>query len=150
MHVNPSLSCAFANIEGIGSYSNPVQALLTFCKSQLFISTNASPFLTKKTELHFLEPTCFYSFSAGPEVPRGTPGSSGHSKKWVRYGTELAAYIQENKLGEIATIGPRENKRYHPGCNCQVWLWHPDKDALFHWFTQITKSVSTSNEELPF
>jgi hypothetical protein len=78
--------------------------------------------------------TCFYAFVAGPEVPATAPGGSHHSKAWVKYGTEFAEFIRENKLGEVVTVGPKPNKKHHPKSTAQAWLWSPDQSAVEAWW----------------
>lgn len=125
-------SCAGSGISGLGSFDNPKEAMLAFCISELGSSTGF-------TAQHFALLTPFYVFIAGPEVPRDHPNGSHHSKLWVKYGTEFAAFIIENGLGEIATTPAKFNLKFHPTSTCQVWLWSPDQDAMVKWYKKALK-----------
>lgn len=120
-------SCAIMSLEKIGSCSGPVEVLTTLCESEL-------------GKLHKFRDTygtlaCFFVFSAGPEVK-----GFGHSKShWLRYGTEFAKYLVDNKLGEVVTLGPKRNLKHHPKTTAQIWVWSPDQKAVEKWWTNQQK-----------
>lgn len=120
--------CGVSAIANLGSHKNAEEAMKQFCKAELVGYGDA-----------FVIPNVYYVFTAGPEVPAGQPGSSHHSKAWVKYGTEFAAYIVEHGLGDIATLGQHLNLKYHPNTTCQVWLWHPNAKALKAWWKGVNK-----------
>ncbi len=124
-------SCAAAPIENLGEHANALDAMSAFCRLAL---GNIAEF-TKKYQTLFT----FYVFIAGPEVAAGEPGSSHHSKPWVKYGTEFAAFIEENKLGLVSTLPPRLNLKFHPKSTAQIWIWHPDQTALENWWKNQSK-----------
>lgn len=53
------------------------------------------------------------------------------------YAEQFADYIKENKLGDLVTYGSVDNKKYHPGRQCQVWIWIPDRKALDAWWRSL-------------
>ncbi len=120
-------SCAVSAISELGDLKNAKEAMKIFCRHELGSKDDFGSVYSKLA--------CFYVFSAGPEVPAGQPGSSHHSKAWVRYGTEFAEFIEENELGEIATTGQKKNLKHHPSTTAQVWIWSPDQKALEKWWT---------------
>lgn len=67
----------------------------------------------------------FYVFTAGDEEK---------DKAYGAYGTKFAAFIEKEKLGVVVSPGKFENRKNHPGRNCQAWLWHPDQPALERWW----------------
>jgi hypothetical protein len=125
-------SCAVAAISDIGSHRNPVDILQAFCSHELGIK---DAYTTKYSAL-----TNFYLFCAGPEVKSTEKGGSHHSKNhWPRYGTEFAAYLVENGLGEVASVGPKLNLKHHKETTAQAWLWSPNQKALEKWWNANQK-----------
>lgn len=121
-------SCAVAGISDLGRHTGATAAMIDFCKSQLGAGRTKFSKADKRT---YPTLTTFYVFCAGPEEP-----GHGHSKKWVRYGTEFAAFIKKHKLGEVVTVGPKPNAKYHATTTAQVWLWSPDQKAVETWWTK--------------
>ena len=120
-------SCAVGSIANVGGCKNPVDVLKQVCSAEL---GKLSQFRKEYPKL-----TCFYVFCAGPEVPKEHPNGSHHSKAhWLTYGTDLARYITENKLGEIVTLGPKFNAKHHPNTTAQVWVWSPNQKAVEKWW----------------
>lgn len=119
-------ACTTAGIAGLGN-SGPTakHAMLEWCRTQLAANSQYS----RPGVPVYIQPESHYIFTAGPEEP-----GHGHSKPWVKYGTEFAQLIEEQGLGKIVTTGAILNKKYHPGTTCQTWLWQPDKDALVRWY----------------
>jgi hypothetical protein len=121
-------ACTTGSIANLGAHKNAEEAMREFCRLVLGLG-NSSKYGGSTPA----EPDTYWVFTAGPEVP-----GHGHSKSWVRYGTEFAQYIIDHKLGDITTLAPRLNKKYHPTTTCQTWLWAPDKDALSAWYHVLT------------
>lgn len=126
-------SCAGSSIHSLGSHTGPGEAMSQFCKLELgeydkFAGVQAWRLLAP-----------FYVFIAGPEVKAGQPGSSHHSKAWVKYGTEFAAFILENGLGQVATLAPKLNAKHHATTTCQIWIWSPDQEAMGRWWERMKK-----------
>jgi ribosomal protein S27AE len=121
-------SCAAHSIDNLGSMTDAESAMVSFYKSQIGTKGKWS------VDSNIL--ACHYIFIAGPEVK-----GKGHSKEWVKYGTEFAAFIRAHKLGRLVTLPKVVNKRYHPDTNCQVWLWQPDQKALEAWWKDLSKEV---------
>ena len=119
-------SCAAGAITNLGEHKNGLHAMKEFCTTNLGFK---SVFTKEYSKL-----LNFYVFIAGPEVPLGQPGSSHHSKEWVKYGTEFALFIKENELGELATVGPKPNAKYHKTTTAQIWLWSPNQAAMEAWW----------------
>jgi hypothetical protein len=118
-------ACSTNAIMNLGRHENAKDALLRVCQLDL---------LGFKGAIQLLPP--FYIFSAGPEIP-----GQAHSKPWVKYGTEFAAYLVENGLGEVATCGQKLNKKYHPTTTCQVWIWSPNQEAVVKWWEANKKDA---------
>jgi hypothetical protein len=135
MNVKPyyNNSCAVSAIEGLGDCRNAVQAMQFFCRTELGV---LGSFIKNYGQL-----ACFYTFCAGPEVPSSAPGGSHHSKAWVRYGTEFAAFITTHELGEVVTVGPKKNLKHHPKSTAQLWTWSPDREALIAWWENHQKET---------
>lgn len=133
MNINQFVgSCALGSIERFGDLKGIGEVLKQFCKETLGEKCSYAPNYSKLQ--------CFYVFTAGPEVPSTAPGGSHHSKNhWPKYGTELAAYIVDNKLGEIATLGPKKNEKFHSTSTAQVWIWSPDQKAMESWWDKYQK-----------
>lgn len=110
-------SCAGAGISDLGSHTDALDAMLNFCNQELGLGKC------------LLAP--FYVFIAGPEK-----SGSGHSKRWVKYGTEFAAYIAENNLGVVVSPGAKLNLKYHADTTCQTWVWSPDQKAMEAWYQE--------------
>jgi hypothetical protein len=128
-------SCAVASIADIGSHKDPVGVLIAFCKGELGVKD------VYRKQYGIL--TNFYVFCAGPEVKSTEKGGSGHSKNhWPRYGTEFAAYLVENELGEVVTLGPKLNAKHHSTSTAQVWVWSPDQKAVEKWWDKQQKRSS--------
>jgi hypothetical protein len=133
-------SCAVGSIEQIGLHTGVEEVFATFCKTSLgagnrYGAANAYAVLQ-----------CFYIFSAGPEVKSDEKGGSHHSKNhWPRYGTEFAQFLVDNNLGMVATLGQRENKRNHPGCTSQLWMWAPNQQACETWWNTYQKDRGNIN-----
>lgn len=119
-------SCAVSGILDLGNHKNALAAMKAFCVKEL---AGAGRYVSSKASFPMLTP--YYVFVAGPEV-----SGKDHSKNWVKYGTEFAAYIAENGLGDVATVGPKKNLRYHPDTTCQVWAWSPNQKAVEKWWTE--------------
>ena len=120
-------SCAVASIATIGSCTGPEDVLKRFCKTELGERSSY------RKDYRIL--TSYYVFCAGPEVTSKAKGGSHHSKDhWPRYGTELAAYILSNGLGEVVTVGPKKNLKHHKDTTAQVWVWSPDQKAMERWW----------------
>lgn len=127
-------SCAGADICGLGQHKNAEDAMFAFCSSQLGSPDKGD--LLKTVRKKYEKLYSFYTWIAGPEVPKGAKGSSHHCKDWVRYGTEFAEFIEANGLGKVATLGQKLNAKFHPTTTCQVWLWSPDQKACETWWTE--------------
>jgi hypothetical protein len=122
-------SCAVSSLSAVGSCKNPIDVLTRFCKQELGV---IAEYQTAYTKL-----ACFYVFCAGPEVKSTEKGGTGHSKNhWPKYGTELAQYIKDCKLGEIVTLGPKLNLKHHSTSTAQLWAWSPDQQAVEAWWTK--------------
>ena len=122
-------SCAASSIENLGMCKNAEDAMEKFCKLELCKDTRYDV-----SGFNILAP--FYVFIAGPEKP-----GYGHSKNWVKYGTEFAAFIKDNGLGDIATHPAKVNKKYHPDTQCQIWLWNPNQSKISNWWVDHSKKV---------
>lgn len=124
-------SCAAAGIHDLGLCGNAENAMVEFCKRELIPGVNSfSPYRPGV----YTTVAAFYIFVAGPEEP-----GHGHSKPWVKYGTEFADYIASQQLGGITTLPAKLNSKYHPNTTCQVWLWSPDQQALQTWWENLIK-----------
>jgi hypothetical protein len=128
-------SCAVNGIVDLGTQASAVEAMKTFCRLQL---GNKSGF-TKA----YMTLINVYAFCAGPEE-----SGHGHSKPWVRYGTEFAAYIKQCGLGDVATIPAKKNLRYHPNTTAQVWIWSPNQKAMEEWWERAQGRIQPPVEEL--
>lgn len=126
-------SCAVSAIGNLGDLPNALAAMESFCLEQLGR-------IDSKFSKNYAKLTSYYLFSAGPEVALGEKGSSHHSKDWVKYGTEFAAFITDNELGTVATLGQKLNAKHHPTTTAQVWLWSPDQKAMVAWWDKRPKS----------
>lgn len=122
-------SCASSAIEDLGAHRDALDAMSYFCKNEL---GTLGGYIKKYGKL-----ACFYSFVAGPEVP-----GKGHSKPWVKYGTEFAQFIVDNKLGEIATLGPKKNSKHHSDTTAQVWMWSPNQESIEAWWSETLKGMN--------
>lgn len=122
-------SCACAAISSLSTQTDAYDAMYTFCKQNLGIKGSASKYGGIVRSYSKLPANI--AFVAGPEIP-----GKGHSSRtgWWKYGTEFAAFIEENKLGKVATPGPIINHAYHPDTTCQVWIWQPDQAAVEAWW----------------
>lgn len=86
-------------------------------------------------EKEVMKPNNRYAAAVPAGAKYSTPAahyvfSAGHED----YGQCFASYIEEHKLGALATVGRVENVKYHPRRMCQVWVWAPDKKALIAWY----------------
>lgn len=133
-------SCACLGIQSLGSETDAKSAMLAFCKTQLV----AAATLYGKPDSLYVTPNSFYVFVAGPEVP-----GYSHSKKWLKYGTEFATFIETNGLGPVVSPGQTINMKHHPSekTTCQTWVWMPDKAALIKWWE--ANNVEKPVEPLP-
>ena len=61
-------------------------------------------------------------------------------------GGKFAAFILKHKLGLIGTTVPATNKMTHPDRQAQAWIWTPDEDALFKWYTAHKADAPTPVE----
>lgn len=118
-------SCACGCIAQLSSEKNAESAMMSFVRSAI----HATRTKFKRSAGNYTNPYAHYVFVAGPERP-----NTGDRGYWSDYGTSFAAYIQEHKLGNVVTLPPVRNAKWHPGTTCQVWLWQPDKEALVKWF----------------
>lgn len=116
-------ACTTASISNLGLERNAERAMLTFCMKVM--GKRGGRFGTGG----FGPLESFYVYTAGPEE-----SGHGHSKKWVKYGTEFADLIRKEKLGRIVTCGAKLNKKYHPDTTCQTWLWSPIQERLEKWY----------------
>lgn len=151
MHIKTyfNASCAVSAIEDLGSCKNAADAMNQFCTLELG-KPDASGWNTFFTEL-----ASFYTFVAGPEVPKNHPNGSHWSRDhWVRYGSEFAQFIVDNKLGTVITLGQKYNFKHHPKTTAQVWLWNPDVKAVQEWWAKtlniaLPASHHDYNKQLP-
>lgn len=125
-------SCSTGPIAGLGTMPDAYHAMLKFCCIELARRNYYEGY----DQTNFRPTHTFYTFSAGPEEP-----GHGESKTWVKYGTEFAQFILDNKLGDVATLGPHKNVRYHPNTTCQLWIWRPDRAALIEWFKPLISKI---------
>lgn len=114
--------CAAQAISNLGGHSDPAEAMKYFCTQQIDATSRFGVDFSGSLN-------SFYVFVAGPEVP-----GKSHSKAWVKYGTEFAQFIVNNKLGTVQTLGPKINMKFHPDTTCQIWIWSPDDKAVFNWW----------------
>lgn len=138
-------SCAASGISNLSGSGSPLKAMQDFCKMELGAKNG------KFGPVSYGKLAAFYVFVAGPEVKLGQPGSSHHSKPWTKYGTEFAAFIEENNLGTVATLGQKLNLKHHASTTCQVWLWSPDQKRMEEWWKQegTPKPVPTPEAPIP-
>lgn len=107
-------SCAISTIDGIG-YTAPELVIKDFCKKTLLNVAREAKGI----------PFAHYTFCAGP----GT------------YGVKLAKYIEDNSLGQVATLGQIINPLYGGDHMCQAWLWNPNRAGLIAWWEAFGKTV---------
>ena len=124
-------TCTCYNISNLGMGKNAHNALAEVCAGHSKYNG-----WSRKPKLNTLP--AHFVFSAGPEDK-----GHGHSKEWVKYGTEFAAYIVEHKLGKIVTLPKIKNKKHHPDTYCQVWLWQPDQEAMEAFYNANYKQICT-------
>lgn len=125
----PCYSCAISGIDYLGSCADAVDAMRQFCKTEL--GAGFHRYDTKSDVKTYNTLMSWYVFVAGPEE-----AGHGHSKNWVKYGTEFAAYIKKHRLGKVATCPPVLNKKFHANTTCQTWVWCPNQKHLETWWTQ--------------
>jgi hypothetical protein len=123
-------SCAVASIANLGLEANAESAMRTFCSTEL---GKPNKFVTAE-DLTFNLLVNSYIFCAGPEIKKDEGGNHHSKDHWPKYGTEFAAYIVDNGLGEVVTNGPKLNKRHHPTHTAQLWSWSPKQEALEEWW----------------
>lgn len=122
-------SCCLATISDLGSGTDAHSSMVEFCTKELRPPNKFAP-----GQYVTLAP--YYIYCAGPEVPWNHENGSHHSKPWTKYGTEFTAFIVENGLGEVTTLGQKFNKKYHPTTTAQVWLWSPNQAAMEAWWAK--------------
>lgn len=117
-------SCAIQEIHGLKWFQgNPKGAMVSFCKANL-----GRPVVWK-----IVDPSgndkgapgalfSFYFFS-GP-IYKGK----------TSYGEQFAAFINQERLGNLVTTPAMINKAYHPDHANQIWIWMPDLKALTAWW----------------
>jgi hypothetical protein len=127
-------SCAAYAIQNLGSHKNALQAMHAFCKQTLGRGEESR--YGVKT---FEDIATHYIFIAGPEE-----GNKGHSKKWIKYGTEFAQFILDHQLGTVTTLPAKVNLKHHPDTTCQVWLWQPNQSALEGWYADLLDDLKTN------
>lgn len=118
-------ACNGHNITGLSVYeygARPSEnAMKEFFEQQILAPSNRYACAAAKQETQYHIPAAHYVFTAGPSA----------------YGQKFADYIEKHGLGKLATIGKVDNKKYHPGSNCQVWVWSPDRAALISWWEKL-------------
>lgn len=132
-------SCALGGIKDLADKSHKCakDAMITFCGLTLGFHNPLNKYQIRNAVGQFPKLTNFYVFTAGPEVPEDHPNGGAHSKPhWVKYGTEFTQFILDNGLGEVVTLGPKLNAKYHPTTYAQVWLWSPDQAKLEAWWLE--------------
>lgn len=120
-------SCAAIAIGNLGNCKGPEDAMKVFCKAQLILDNSRYGGGVSFNTLY-----TFYTFIAGPEKE-----GHYHSKTWVKYGTEFAAFLKKEKLGHVVTLPKKLNAKHHPDTTCQVWLWGPDQKAVEKWWKVV-------------
>lgn len=121
-------ACTTASIASLGFEKDAKSAMKTFCTKVLMPAPNRYASGSEK-KWGYSQIEAFYIYTAGPEE-----SGHGHSKVWVKYGTEFTQYIIDNELGPVMSPGPIINYKYHSDTTCQTWLWRPDRDALIKWW----------------
>lgn len=117
MYIRTLESCAIAEIDQLKSYPDSKAAMMAFCKQVfeggIWFRDN------KEDKARPGAMISFYVFSAPSNYP---------------YGENFAKLIKEEKFGDVWASEPRLNKAYHPDHSNKMWVWTPDRDALFCWY----------------
>ena len=133
LYIQGMSSCAVQEIACLGYHSSPEDAMMAFCRQTI----KNSPDCSKNGG---------YSVYTYGQTPEGNQGhyTQGLGENYVFHGVEdssfntgyasrFAKFIEENKLGVVFGGEKVNNHRYHPDHKTQVFVWNPDRAAVFAW-----------------
>lgn len=133
---NPTTCCALREFFDIKDCGSPHNTLVEFCK------------LIKNYKGDIADPGAFILFSGIESITTtectcseaeletyGCECTSGRdAEEPVGYGSALAAYIKEHKLGTVVGSPAKFNTRNEPTHSDRVWVWAPDFENLKVWW----------------
>lgn len=109
--------CAFQEISGV-SYGDPLDLMKSFCGQAL----NETP----RYRSQYANVGTLYSFYIFSDV--------SYSRGAVTNGHKFAAFIKENKLGQVITTPAVSNRAFHDDHSNVVWIWMPNVKNLKAWW----------------
>lgn len=134
MDLVSTASCGVKEIDGLSSIDSAIEAMREFCEIVFAKPNNffLSNFVKEPEPLMY----CYYLFTAAVYDQKAfTNKVTGKlSRLYSPYGDEFAAFITENKLGQLFGGEAIHNKSFHPDHSNKAWLWAPDREALKAWW----------------
>jgi len=139
-------SCLVQEIVSLGSHKTPLEAMAQFCKQTIKNKKDCAPNggynaynwsdegsgnkggYTEGLNEHYV----FHGVENDKENYRGTKNG---------YASRFAAFITENNLGNVHGGDLAANHRYHTDHICQVFVWNPDRVAVFKWWADYNKAA---------
>lgn len=140
LYIQGMSSCAVQEIVGISEYRSPVEMMKAFCKQTLSNRGDCRPnggysaygYFAHKIEGNKGAYTDGlgenYVFHGVEKYKADSYGETGG------YASKFAAWITEQKLGNVHGGDPVSNHRYHPDHLTRVFVWNPDREAVKAWW----------------
>lgn len=139
LYIQGMSSCAVQEIVGICNFKNGKEIMVAFCKQTLGNKGDCRPNGGYST----------YSYGAAKIAGNKGSYTDGLGENYVFHGVEkgnyytsngyaskFAAWITENKLGQVYGGDPVKNHRYHPDHLTRVFVWNPDREAVKAWWAE--------------
>ncbi len=147
-------SCAVQEIVGLSYHNTAEDAMIRFCKQTLGTNGDCKPDQGYSKYNYGDRDTVSsnkgsYAEGLGENYIFHGPvlyGSKGD------YCAKFAAYITENKLGDVVGGQAVINHRYHSSHKCRVYIWNPDRKAVIAFWEKhckVSAKVETIKIEDP-
>ena len=137
LYIQGMSTCAVQEIVSLSVHSSPLEAMMAFCRATIGDRGDCAPNGGYTA----------YSYGSANKDNKGNY-TDGLGENYIFHGVEnltpyggnkgyaskFAAFLIENKLGNVHGGDPSRNHRYHPDHITRVFVFNPDREAVFAWW----------------
>lgn len=126
MYIDETQCCAVMEIGNLQDHKTAKEAMLVFCRQELFDDPYSCYYREDSAKLSGL-----YTFTGViKHTDRSRVPLNG------KYGPAFATLIRRNHLGRITESISARNRRNHPTHVIRVWVWAPSERNLRQWYNK--------------
>lgn len=127
-------TCAVQEIVSIREEGSPESIMRKFCQKTIpsGVDCRANSYPSERIS----ENVGMYTSGLGENYIFHGVEKDVYADAKVGYATAFATFITKNKLGNVVGGQSVANHRYHPDHLTKVFIWNPDREAVFDWWNK--------------